>query len=216
MKKNKNNNRSKQNRNKPITKQQVRSMIKADKQALIKYTDTIITVTTLSSSNTYTNIGMPTVGNGQNNRQANTIEIDHFDIRLTEGFDDVVTTSADIGFDRFILFQNIGEGLINAPADLLDQTTTSLNLINSPISYSNNNNLFHILWDVTQKVDTFNPTCVINRKSRPSLRKLRYNAIDSVWSTGVPCLAIHRWSGGLTGGSVWTAQVIVRMWFYDV
>lgn len=202
--------------NKPVTKQQVRSMIKADKINLIKYTDTVLDFNTVASGATFINLTMPGLGTGQSGRQADTIELSHFDIRWTESFKDSVTTSTDVGFDRVMLFQNIGEDLITGLADVLDSVTTSQNSINSQLSYSNKGSTFHMLVDHVNKVDTFNPCLFHQATVKPSIRKIRFNAIDGLFTTGVPTVAVSRSLVSISGGSSWSLELIVRMWYYDV
>jgi hypothetical protein len=199
-----------------VTKEQVKSMLASRDRPLIKYIDTIIDLTGNASTNSFTNLNLPTSGVGVNNRVGLGIKIDSFEIHYTIYFEDAVTTSADVGFDRVLLFQNVGEGLINAPADLLDDNTTPLNTINSPLSYSNKGKLFSIVSDKLYHMDTFNPTACGVFHLKPKVHNLAYNAVDSVWSTGAPTLAICRFTGGITGGSVYKNEVLVRTWFYDV
>jgi len=199
-----------------VTKQQVKDMIVSSKKPVIKYTDTILDFNGLASGNTFINLTMPSVGTGQSARQADTIVIDHFDLRMTENFRDSVTTSADVGFDRVVFFQNIGEDIITSVGDILDDVATSQNAINSPLSYSNKGSTFHPLLDHTFNVDTFNPSDKFKVTLKPSIKKVRFNVIDGLYTTGVPTLLLARNLVAISGGSAWSLEVIVRMWYYDV
>jgi hypothetical protein len=209
--------KSNKNSSKPITKQQVRSMIQGSKVDLIKYTDTIITLSTPLSTVTFYPLIMPAVGTGQNARSADSIRISHFEISNTDIMLDSVTTSDQCIFDRMILFQNVGEDVIATADELLDQVTDNIQLYNSPYSYSNKGKSFQVCLDNKIHLNTFVSTWSKRwPKIKPSIPKLRYDAIASAWSTGLPEVMISRYAAGMSGGSGAVQQLIVRMWFYDV
>jgi len=127
-----------------------------------------------------------------------------------------VTTSADTGIDRITFYQNQGEAIISTVADVYDQTTTPLNIINSPLSYSNKGELFKLLHDFRQESDTFNPCHIGSFSFKPAIRRMRYNANGTQWSTGYPAVAQQRYIGTISGGATYISQFIIRMWFRDV
>jgi len=191
-------------------------MIKSDRQILEKYVDTIVTLSSTVNNFTITNLNMPSLGNGQSNRAADTIIVDKFDVMYTIAFEDNVTTSADLGVDRLLFYQNSGEAIISVVGDIYDQTTTALNVVNSPISYSNKGMLLRVLKDFRQESDTFNPCHIGKFSFKPSISKMRYNANDNQWSTGYPSVAQQRYIGTISGGATYVSQFIIRMWFHDV
>jgi len=199
-----------------VTKAQVKQMIKSEVQPLLKYIDTIVTLSSTVNNFTITNLNMPTLGNGQNNRNADTIVIEKFDVMYTIAFEDNVTTSADLGVDRLLFYQNAGEAIISTVGDLFDQTTTALNVVNSPISYSNTGGLLRVNHDFRQESDTFNPCHIGKFTYEPNIRKMRYNANGAQWSSGYPAVGQQRYIGTISGGATYISQFIIRMWFRDV
>jgi hypothetical protein len=201
-----------------VTKEQVRSMVKGSRQGLIKYVDTIVFQPSTASVNYFAPITLPVTGTGPNDMAGDSIIISHFEIHMADMAIDSTTSSGQIVFDRFLLCQSTGTyGSISGQADIYDQTVTPLDIHCSPLSYSNNKNLFKVLVDQKIKLDTFNETYENTLKAvQPKVKKLRYNPIDFNWPAGQPFVNFNRYSAASSGGSLNQFEAIVRLWFYDV
>jgi hypothetical protein len=214
----------KQNQNKPkrselVSKSQVKQMIKSiavDKN-LMKFIDTQVILNTTTSTPLITNLNMPTTGTGSSQINGANLTIDHFEVHMSDFFLDSITTSAQSLFDRFLLYQNNTESPIVASGDLLDQTTTTIDSFNSPLSYSNNGTLFKPILNYLVSLDSFNTTDQkVWMRLAPKIKKLKFNPTDGAWSNGVPAILQTRYTVGVSGGSAAIQQITVRMWYYDV
>ncbi len=159
---------------------------------------------------------LPAVGTGVDERIGEAIVVDHIDMRLSYNQTEVTTISATTAANTFIrltIVQVIGEEVITA-SDVYDNSATTAGIIVSPFSYSNNGKLFHVLYDEVVTLDTFNRSKFLKKKLLPSIKKLRYDTPNNVWSTGEPYILTTYHSDGSNPAvrQIWQ----FRLWYYNM
>ncbi len=200
--------------NKNQIKQVVKSLIDEKIGNTIKYVDfTGNTSGVVGGVQAFT---LPAVGTGVDERIGEAIVIDHIDCRISYDqteLTNVGATTASNTFIRLTIVQVIGEEVITA-SDVYDNTASSAGVIVSPISYSNNKKLFHVLYDEIIALDTFNRSKFLRFKLKPSISKLRYDTPNNVWSTGEPYILTSYYSDGSNPAirQVWQ----FRTWYYNM
>jgi hemolysin activation/secretion protein len=162
-----------------VTKSQVRQMIKSDTKPLMKYVDTVYNGAGTGTSASL--IVMPTTGNGESSMSGTTIEIDSIDLNYC--IHDTPDLSTDSYAFRYTVVQAIGEGGVSV-ADVYQTVSSTNSIITSPFRYDGVNKSFRVLFDKVVWVDSYNTISHTKAKFKPKIRNCRYDALNSVWSTG--------------------------------
>jgi hypothetical protein len=185
----------KKSSSKPVTKQQVRQMLKSKVENLVKYVDTtaFYSPSILNNPIAWT---MPTTGTGASNMAGTSINIKELLLRMFMTFPN--SSGTMYGYTcRFIIVQAISDDTVSI-GDVLENSSTSQNAIVSPYSYELHNRMFRVLHDRTfylsPSVTTYHESVSI----KPKVPMARYNATGSYWGNGQIYSWICVWGNGIS------------------
>jgi len=202
-------------RNKGVTKRQVKQMIEASTKPLLKYVDTPFTVSTTGSIGQQA-LDMPTIGTGVQDMVGTTIVVKKFDICLqyTPGANTIARTSFSSTNIRTLLVQQVGESTVYSQ-DVLQYNGTATLAVTSPYTYDTVPNWVRVLWDKTVVVDASNTAANVHSSVPPSVSICRYDQVNSAWATGLPTFVYAVDVNGSGAGSG-TIYGYIRMWYHDL
>jgi hypothetical protein len=212
MQKSKNSNKQKSKNNQEVflTKDQVRNMFRSKESSKMKFTDTSLTLIPGAgvTSNTLA-CNMPPIGTGINSTAGGLINIHGFELRYS-----IVNTATALPLGvRITVNQTIGDS-IPAQGDVLQNVSTAQLALTSALSYSNQGKTVKTLRDIHIDTDpNWNASMQGSLLSiKPAVHKTIYSATDASWSTGLPY--VHMWfaQNAASGLSItW----YFRLWFTD-
>jgi len=200
--------------NKSQVKNMVKSILGNQNVNLKKRKDTTLALNTNANPSYIQTLAYPSSGNTSSTRVGDGINIDKFECRFTIQLLDAGAAETGSALVRIIVFQIVGES-IPVASDVIDNTGSTIGTIVSPYGYDTNKKLVRVLYDVHSSVDTFNRQKYHNVDLKPSLRTVRYDNNNAVWTTGQAYVLYLTSINNFVNTTV-NITTDIRTWFYDV
>lgn len=193
-----------------VTKSQVRQMINSTQSNMVKYNDTIISTTGLTSGFFIASLNLPSTGSGESAMSGSSIACKEIDFDLFYQIGNVADTNSYAM--RVILVQAIGADSL-AVNEVLQNVATNDKAIVSPYRYDTVNKSFRVLSDEFLFVDPYNTVTHRKRKIKTKV-EMRYDPVGGGWATGQPFLIYGALSNGALSYLNFYADY--RVWWYDI
>jgi hypothetical protein len=202
------------NKNKPVTKAAVRTMIANNQANLIKYIDTVNYLSSIGTSSSLYVVSMPVTGTGEINMNGTSINMQKIDCRFDVTQYNIVSALTDRYQLRLTILQSKGTDSLTL-ADIYQETSTAQTILSSPFRYDTHNLSFRVLHDSKMQVNNYQPCFTKEILDLPCKSKARYDIVNTNWSNGQISYVIT--VVGFPAGDFnlyWNLNF--RVWFFDV
>jgi hypothetical protein len=160
---------------------------------------------------------MPVSGTGSSAMSGVSIKLSHIEFRINLNCYNSTAATESTYCQRVMLYQNVSDTPISTIPVLIDNSGTSAAQVISPLSYENKGHYYKPLFDKLFTLSTTGKGTEewIDMKVKPAITNLRYDAVSTVFNSGVPAIFVTNYVLNTTGMVVSTT-CYARLWFYDI